>query len=410
MKHQQQQITVPPQQQQFALQIQKEVERSVQAMQQGRLDEAITGLQRTLQRMKPDFPGYDLVTHNLLVACKQKIEQLLAAGDHPGTTPFVRIAQGLQLRGQMVNDREFRNAFADSFHGLGNSYFDHFQFEAAAMCFRKALSIELCPTYHNNLSNALAALGTAGKLSDYAPAMDPKKLGQHLFIACMPKSGSTFLKNVICHLTGYEDKYFFYAHGQNEHDLYLPTVLKFSMKNTVSQQHTRPSNANVQMMQAFNIKPVVLVRNIYDAVMSLLDFYKGGASINTYHRQEFAALDHDQCIDLLIDYFVPWYFQFHASWLEIESRQSLPVYWLSYETLIADKPLAVEQVLTFYGLKFPREAISQSIATVETDGRRNRFNKGVAGRGQARLSDAQKERVKALARHYPSTDFSAIGL
>ncbi len=101
--------------------------------------------------MKPDFPGYDLVTHNLLVACKQRIEQLLAAGDHPGTTPFIRIVLGLQLRRQMVNDREFRNAFADSFHGLGNAYFDHFQFEAVAMCFRKALSIEPCPTYHNNL-------------------------------------------------------------------------------------------------------------------------------------------------------------------------------------------------------------------------------------------------------------------
>ena len=35
MNKQQQQISVPPQQQQFALQIQKEVERSVQAMQQG---------------------------------------------------------------------------------------------------------------------------------------------------------------------------------------------------------------------------------------------------------------------------------------------------------------------------------------------------------------------------------------
>ena len=151
MNRQQQQISVPPQQQQFALQIQKEVGRSVQAMQQGRFEEAVTGLQRTLQRLKPDFPGYDLVTLNLLVACKQRIEQLLAAGDHPGTTPFIRIVLGLQLRGQMVNDREFRNAFADSFHGLGNAYFDQFQFEAAAMCFRKALSIELCPTYHNNL-------------------------------------------------------------------------------------------------------------------------------------------------------------------------------------------------------------------------------------------------------------------
>lgn len=408
MNRHQQQIGLT--QQHFAMQIQKEVESSVRALQQGRLDEAIYGLQKTLQTLKEDVPGHDLVTHNLLVACKKKIQQMLAVGDYPATTPFHRLVMELKLRGHLANDHEIRSAFADSLQGLGTAYSDHCRFEEAVMCFRKALSIESSPTYYSNLSYALAALGKPGILDDYALGMEPKRLGKHLFIACMPKTGSTFLKNVISGLTGFKERFFFYAHGQNEHDLYLPTVLKFANQNTVTQQHSRASHANIQMMQAFQIKPVVLVRNIFDVIMSLLDFYKGGAKINSYHEVDFEKMCDEEMVDLLIDYYLPWYFQFYASWLDAETRQRLPVHWLTYETLIEDKPLAVEKIMDFYEIESSKDAISRSIAAVESDTRGSLFNKGVAGRGQASLSAAQKERIRDLSRHYPSVNFSRIGL
>jgi tetratricopeptide (TPR) repeat protein len=397
-------------QQSFASHIQKEVEKSILALQQGRLDEAITGLYKTLQGLKTHVQGYDLVTHNLLVACKMKIQQLLALGDAPGTAPFLNLALGLQPAGKLATDHAFRNAFADCLHGLGIAYSSYYHYEETVLCIRKALRYESSPSYYNELSFALAAVGKPGNLHDYAPAMSTSQLGHHVFIACMPKTGSTFLKNVLTKLTGYKDRFFFYAHGQNEHDLYLPAVLKNSTLNTVTQQHSRASNANVQMMQAFNIKPVVLIRNIFDVVISLLDFYKGAAKINTYHQIDYQNMNDEERIDLLIDFFVPWYFQFYASWSDVESRELLPVTWLSYETMIADKPLAVERILDFYGLKHSPGAIVSSIAAEEADTQKNLFNKGIAGRGKSRLRDAQKERIRSFSRHYPSVDFSVIGI
>jgi tetratricopeptide (TPR) repeat protein len=410
MKSTSQQIAVANSERAFATQLQQEVEHATAQLQRGNAELAVALFQRCLQKTPVSFPGYDLIAHNLLVACKQRIEQLLPTGDHAGTTPYIRIVLGLQLRGQLAQDREFRTSFADSIHSLGSAYFDHYQFEAAAQCFRKALSIEFCPTYHTNLSNALAALGQPGKLSDYAPTLAPNRVGQHLFITCMPKSGSTFLKNVLCQVTGYEDRYFFYAHGQNEHDLYLPNVLRFAEKNTVTQQHSRASHANVQMMQGFNIKPVVLTRNIFDALLSLRDFYKNGAAINTYHQRDFEKMNDEQRLDLIIDYYAPWYLQFFTSWKEVEVEQRLPMMWLSYEELIADKPLAIEQVLKFYGLRMNQEVVKQTITRIENNKHKNRFNKGVTGRGQASLSPEQQTRIKTLTRHYPSTDFSPLGL
>ena len=180
--------------------------------------------------------------------------------------------------------------------------------------------------------------------------------------------------------------------------------------DTVTQQHCRASDANVQMMQAFEIKPVVLVRNIFDSVMSLLDFYNKGAFYNSYFRADYQSLDEETKIDLLIDNVIPWYFQFVASWSLVEKQKSLEIFWLSYEDLIADKPSAIQNVLRFYGLGASLRSVEQKIKETESEERKIRFNKGVAGRGESGLSERHKERIRRLARYYPATDFSRIGL
>jgi Sulfotransferase domain len=163
-------------------------------------------------------------------------------------------------------------------------------------------------------------------------------------------------------------------------------------------------------MQAFEIKPVVLVRNIFDSVMSLLDFYENGAFYNSYFRASFQSLDEKTKIDLLIDNVIPWYFQFVASWSLVEKQKSLDIFWLSYEDLIADKPASIQNVLQFYGFGAARRGVEQKIRETESEGRKNRFNKGIKGRGDSGLSERQKKRIRRLAGYYPGTDFSRIGL
>ena len=202
-----------------------------------------------------------------------------------------------------------------------------------------------------------------------------------------------------------------YAGLQNEHDLDLPQMVKFGRQNTVTQQHSRASEANIQMMQAFGIQPVILVRNIFDSVVSLLEFYTKGFTFSTFFdKEEFLSFDEEKRIDLLIEYAVPWYFQFVAGWQRAEREKRLEVLWFTYEEMIADKPAAVAKILDFYGMSAERETTSQRIAEIEADGEKNRFNKGLAGRGKAVLTSAQKEKIVRLAEFFPSADFSLIGL
>jgi hypothetical protein len=390
--------------------LQQEVDLGVQALQRESPDMAVTLFQSALQKLTIAQPFYDHLVHNLLLSYEALIQKLLKNGEPSTALDFLRAALRLEIRGSMAEDATFLRKFAGTFQDLGIIFFQHGLNEASLWCCRKAISVYPVPGSYVNLTNSLLATGQRAQLADFTTELTAEHLGRHIFIACVPKSASTFLKNLLVNVTGYRDLFTVYAAGQSEQEIYLPTLRESAHLDTVTQQHCRASDANVHLMQAFGIRPVVLVRNIFDSVMSLLDFYNKGAFQTSYFRADWPGLDEEMKIDLLIENVIPWYFQFVASWDLAEKQRRLEVHWLTYEKLVADKPSSVLKVLDFYGLGAPRRGLEQRIAKIESEGQKIRFNKGVAGRGQAGLNDQQKERIRRLTRYYPSTDFSRIGL
>ena len=390
--------------------VQQEVDLGAQALKRESAEIAVTLFQSALQKLTVDQPFYDHLVHNLLLSYELLIKKLLKQGDTATALDFLRAALRLEIRGDMAEDATFLRRFAGAFESLGIAFFQNNLIKESLLCYRKAISVYPAPGSYVNLTNSLAATGQRARLSDFTTEITPEQLGRHLFIACVPKSASTFLKNLLVNVTGYRDLFTVYAAGQSEHELYLPTLRESAHLDTVTQQHCRASDANVHLMQAFGIRPVVLVRNIFDSVMSLLDFYNQGAFQNSYFRADWPALDEETKIDLLIENVIPWYFQFVASWDLADKQQRLEVHWLSYEDLIADKPASVLKVLEFYGLGAARRGVEKRIAEIEAEERKIRFNKGIAGRGRAGLNNQQKEQIRRLARYYPSTDLCRIGL
>jgi hypothetical protein len=390
--------------------VQQEVDLGVQAIKRESAEMAVTMFQSALQKLTLDQPFYDHLVHNLLLSYQLLIERLLKQGDTSTAPDFLRAALRLEICGNMATDVRFLRRFAGAFQSLGIVFFQHGLNEESLWCYRKAISIYPTPGSYVNLTNSLAAAGQRARLSDFRTEITSEQLGRHIFIACVPKSASTFLKNLLVSVTGYRDLFTVYAAGQSEHEIYLPTLREFADVDTVTQQHCRASDANVHLMQAFGIRPVVLVRNIFDSVMSLLDFYNQGAFQTSYSRADWTLLDEETKIDLLIENVIPWYFKFVASWDLVEKQERLEVHWLTYEELVADKASRVLKILEFYGLGAARRGIEQRITEIESEERKIRFNKGVTGRGKAGLNDRQKEQIRRFSRYYPSTDFGRIGL
>ncbi len=390
--------------------LKQEVELGVRALDQGAAEMAVMMFQSALLKLTPDLPFYDHLVANLLSSYKMLIEHLLSIGDRELALDFLSAALRLEVLGKMAGDHTFLRKFANTFDGLGIIFLHRGLNQASLLCCRKAISIYRRPGAYVNLTNALAASGLHARLSDFTSEITPDQLGRHIFIACVPKSASTFLKNLLINVTGYRDLFTVYAARQNEHEIYLPTLLEAAHLDTVTQQHCRASDANIHLMQAFDIRPVVLVRNVFDAVMSLFDFYNNGAFRSSYFRGDWAALNDELKIDLLIENVIPWYFQFVASWDEAEKERRVQLLWLTYEDLVADKPSSILKILEFYGLGASRRPVEQRIKEVESEGREIRFNKGIKGRGRTGLNEQQKQRIRDFAKYYPSINFARIGL
>lgn len=388
--------------------VQRELDAAAEAVRGGRPDQAVAALKGALAGLLEDAPGRDAVYDQLLAACAASVEGATAAGDpHAGAT-WAAIA--LETEAPERVDPDARRRRAKLFSRMGQHYFRLSRFPLALELHRRAVSLDRDPIEQIHLSNALTCTQRSARLSDFADDLDPETLGQKLMIACVPKSGSSFVNNVLQRLTGYIEVPCYAPSGQFEQELYLPALVGAAETPVVIQQHCRATDANVQLMQAFGIRPLVLVRDVADAIWSLAEFYRSGASYQTVFHPDFPALEPQAQVDLLITHRAPWYFEFVASWQRAERERRLPVHWLSYESLMADKVGSVQALTAYWSLGVDTRQVEAAVATADGDKARNRFNVGKSGRGRENLNETQRERLYAMAAAFPSADFSVIGV
>lgn len=255
----------------------------------------------------------------------------------------------------------------------------------------------------------------AERLVDYALKMQrhTSRRGEYIFIASLPKTGSTFMAKALSHLTGYRYVDLAYAYERNDQNLYLPKLVDAYSFGSVTHQHVRATGPNIKLMNMFSIKPVILVRNIFDIVVSIRDhmFNEGYAFPTFYCNEKFGDLDDTTQIDQIIEMGIPWYFNFYVSWYEATSSNRIEALWMQYENVIESWGEALTMISQFYTLNKTKQEIDDALQrTINMKKDRTRLNKGIAGRGDAALSDVQKEKIIKMSRFYPWVDFSLLGI
>ncbi|MFM9905448.1 MAG: hypothetical protein ACKVQJ_12870, partial [Pyrinomonadaceae bacterium] len=243
-------LAVAPEEHETALQIQQDVDRGLAFLAKEEADPAISAFKQAAAKAPTGSPVRDMVTHNLLTAYRLRISQLLNSHDAAQVNRYLPEVSALVLASPLAEDVAFRSKFADTFRNLSSDLYQARQHAASLFFIRKALSIEPCPSYYIDLINDHAWLRSPALLSDFTTKYGVADLGRHVFISCAPKSGSTFLKNVLVGVTGFRDMFSVFAALQNEQELDLPQFVKFGTANTVTQQHARASEPNIQIMQA----------------------------------------------------------------------------------------------------------------------------------------------------------------
>lgn len=235
--------------------------------------------------------------------------------------------------------------------------------------------------------------------------------GRLIVISAMPKSGSTFLSRAVSAASGYSHSFLAYAYGNGEQELYLPSVIDAYGRGTVTQQHFRANPHNLEILETYGIRPIVLTRNVFDALVSARDHLVKENLDNLPGLQaprNFRALAPERQLDFVIDLFAPWYLSFYVSWFRAEAA-GVPFLWMTYEDAIVDWPGAVGRVLEFGGRPASPEDVTRAVAGMASAPlQHTRLNHGTAGRGAFLLSAAQRERILRMTRYYTTVDFSRI--
>jgi hypothetical protein len=237
--------------------------------------------------------------------------------------------------------------------------------------------------------------------------------GEFIFVSAMPKSGSTFLARSLCQITGFEHTRLTYKFERNEQELYLPKLVDNYSRPIVTQQHTRATGPNIELFRRFEIRPVIVVRNIFDVVPSIRDYLlKEGVEgfPSLYATEHFTTLPEEEQHDFLITFAIPWYFNFYASWFDAANDGRVETLWLTYEELVKDWAAGIRAALDFYGLEHTDAEVGSTVEAMQQRRQLTRMNKGIVGRGQTGLTQAQKDRITGMKRFYPWVDFSPIGL
>jgi hypothetical protein len=218
----------------------------------------------------------------------------------------------------------------------------------------------------------------------------------HILIACAPKSASSFLSEALLEVTGFR-RYFLAPLGEDrERQIERRSIPLFLATDTVSQEHLKATGPDVRLLREMHVRPVVLVRDLFDALVSLRDqiAHEPPAPWPMAHvPRGFAGWDEARQLWFVVRMFTPWYLSFFASWCD--AMRTLDVLWITYDDVVACTRDTIRSVLHHVGLDFDDDAIDAGVARVNRA--RIRFNRGVRGRGRRMLSADQQRAVLEIA-------------
>jgi hypothetical protein len=222
-----------------------------------------------------------------------------------------------------------------------------------------------------------------------------------ILLACMPKSASSFLANCIGNLPGMAERSLTYHDGR---EIDLSRLALRSLTGFVSQQHIFYSELTNSYLKEFKITPVVLIRNLFDVVVSMRDHLRNEAGENPAAQitPEQLKLKDSELELIIADMVIPWYFNFFLGWKECANAL-----WVHYNDVKNCPEVVIERIAEKASIPVNRKQIEKAILKSQQRGRR--FNVGKTGRG-ASIDPRAREKIERMAAYYPNVDFRSLGL
>ena len=236
-------------------------------------------------------------------------------------------------------------------------------------------------------------------------------LRRSVLLAFAPKAAGTYLRSAAIVAANGVLVRTCHAQGGRDASFYMPTFVRyfaggFPRKTLVTHVHMQALPANRHFIEAFDLRPAIMLRAIPDMLTSYADMLDGDPLfpdnwLNLSVPENYAALTDEAKGDFLIDMMGPWYASYFATWLDYAAQDSR-VLVLGYDEFREHPALVLERLLAHSGVARSRDQCQTALDAVWEERQSYRFNKGVSGRGRARFTHAQIARLERQLDYYPN--------
>jgi hypothetical protein len=211
----------------------------------------------------------------------------------------------------------------------------------------------------------------------------------------MPKSGSTFLSTALASYPGFRRETLTPSFGHREQELSELFLSRYNHTAYVAQQHVRNSSWTQHLIDKYNLTPIVLVRNLADAAISLRDHLRRESLREpmTFFTPEHAALPDAELEACIVDLAMPWYLNFYVGWKHCKKSRIL-----FYDDVVKTPEAAMAAVFESAHMAYNEKDIQSAVAAAR--GKSTRLNVGVSGRGK-HLAPKAAETLNRLLDWYP---------
>ncbi len=231
-----------------------------------------------------------------------------------------------------------------------------------------------------------------------------------VMLAFAPKAAGTFLRLAAIYAVDGQLTRVVHAQGGRDATPYLPVYILylaggFPSNTLVTHVHMQALPANRHFIEAFDLKPAIMLRSVPDMLVSYLDMLAAEPAspitwLNASIPPNFAGMDDATRADFMIDTIMPWYASYFATWMNYAREAPERVCVLRYADLLSDPIYVLQTLLDKSGLPRSGKVCQLAVDAAWQERDAHRFNRGESGRGRARLSAAQLARIEHLLFDY----------
>ena len=229
-------------------------------------------------------------------------------------------------------------------------------------------------------------------------------------LAFPPKAAGTYLRTAAITAVGGQLVRTVHAQGGRDATPYLPTFLLYYAAGIpacplVTHVHMQALAANRHFIEALDLQPVVMIRALPDMLASYLDELEDQPLrpdkwLNIKVPDAYPGFSDERKADFVIEMVAPWYLSFFSTWLDYAATDDR-VLILEYDDFRSDPAGELEKLLAHSRLPRSRAHCQAALDEVWEERTTFRYNKGVSGRGRARFTPAQIERLRRMIGYYP---------